>query len=83
MVPLRWVLERAGIAATIVGAAGAGYLERNLRLFDFRLDSDDNVALERDALDGLYGEVYRLERESERHASIMRYDLQRSPAAEP
>ena len=78
-IAVRWVLERTGVAAVIVGAAGAGYLERNLRLFDFQLDSDDHLALERDAPDGLHGEVYQLERQSERHASIMRYELQGSP----
>jgi len=78
-VALRWVLERAGVAAAIVGATGAGYLERNLRLFDFQLDSDDHRALQNEAPDGLHGEVYRLEREAERHASIMRYELQGPP----
>lgn len=81
-IAMRWVLERAGVAAAIVGATGAGYLERNLRLFDLRLDTDDHRALERDAPGGLHGQVYQLERESERHASIMRYELQRSPEAE-
>ena len=76
-VAVRWVLERAGVAAAIVGAAGAGHLQLNLRLFDFQLDADDHFALQREAPDGLHGEVYRLERESERHASIMRYELQR------
>lgn len=82
-VAVRWVLERAGVAAAIVGAAAAGHLERNLCLFDFQLDSDDHLALEREAPDGLHGEVYRLERESKRHASIMSYELQRSPSSEP
>ncbi len=77
-VAVRWVLERAGVAAAIVGAPDAAHLEHNLRLFGFQLDSDDHLALERDAPAGLSGEVYRLERESERHASIMRDDLQRN-----
>ncbi len=81
-VAMRWVLERTAVAAVIVGAAGTGYLERNLRLFDFELDSDDRSTLERDAPDGLHGEVYRLERESERHASIMRHELQQSPSSD-
>ncbi len=82
-VAVRWVLERAGVAAAIVGAAASVHLERNLCLFDFQLDSDDHLALEREAPDGLHGEVYRLERESKRHASIMSYELQRSPSSEP
>jgi len=81
-VAMRWVLDRAAVAGVIVGAAGTGYLERNLRLFDFELDSDDRSALEHDTPDGLHGEVYRLERESARHASIMRYELQRSPSSD-
>jgi aryl-alcohol dehydrogenase-like predicted oxidoreductase len=75
-VALRWSLERPGVAAVIVGAGDAGHLEGNLRLFSLRLDSEDRAALERDVPPGLQGEVYQLERESERHASIMRYDLQ-------
>lgn len=82
-VAVRWVLERAGVAAVIIGAAAAVHLKRNLCLFDFQLDSDDHLALEREAPDGLHGEVYRLERESERHASIMSYERQRSPSSEP
>ncbi len=82
IVAMRWVFERAGVAALIVGATGAGYVERNLRLFDFRLDKDDHLALEREAPDGLHGQVYQLERESDRHVSIMRYELQQSPDSE-
>jgi aryl-alcohol dehydrogenase-like predicted oxidoreductase len=81
-IAMRWVLECAGVAALIVGSAGAGYVEKNLRLFDFRLDSDDHLALEREAPGGLHGQVYQLERESERHASIMRYELQQSSDSE-
>ena len=76
IVAVRWVLERGSVAAAIVGAAGAGYVERNSRLFDFCLDSEDHLALERDVPGGLQGRVYGLERESERHSSIMRYELQ-------
>ncbi|NIM00110.1 MAG: aldo/keto reductase [Acidobacteria bacterium] len=80
-VAVRWVLERASVAAAIVGASGAHHLERNERVFRFRLDSEDHHALERDFPDGLRGEVYGLERESGRHASIMRYELQQAPDA--
>jgi len=80
-VAIRWVLEAAGVAAAVVGARDAVHAEHNLRVFDFQLDSDDHNTLERDAPDGLQGEVYRLERESERHASIMRYELQQ-PSSE-
>jgi len=78
IVAIRWALDRAGVAAAIVGAGDARYAKRNLRLFGFRLDSDDREALERDAPMGLRGEVYGLERESERHASIMHDDLQQA-----
>ncbi len=75
-VAVRWVLERSAVGAAVVGAGGARHIERNGQIFGFQLDGNDHRTLERDAPDGLHGDVYRLERESERHASIMRYELQ-------
>ena len=37
-VAARWVLERQGVAATIVGAFDAGHLDQNLKVFGFELE---------------------------------------------
>jgi len=79
-VALRWVLDRPGVAAAIVGATGDRHLERTLDAFRLRLDGEDRAAIEgvvaRAA--GPAGDVYALERvPGGRHARIMRYDLNR------
>jgi aryl-alcohol dehydrogenase-like predicted oxidoreductase len=77
-VATRYVLQKPGVAAAIVGARHARHLPGTLRLFDFQLDGDDLAAIEgfvRQAR-GPGGDVYALERiKGGRHAAIMRYDL--------
>lgn len=80
-VAVRWVLDRPGVAAAIVGGRDASHLAANLTTLALELDADDEVRIA-DALaafPGLPGDVYHLERDREgAHGSIMRYDLNRS-----
>jgi aryl-alcohol dehydrogenase-like predicted oxidoreductase len=77
-VATRYVLQKPGVAAAIVGARHARHLPGTLCLFGFQLDGDDLAAIEgfvRQAR-GPGGDVYALERiKGGRHAAIMRYDL--------
>ncbi|PNW72043.1 hypothetical protein CHLRE_16g684750v5 [Chlamydomonas reinhardtii] len=45
-VAARWVLDRPGVAAVILGARNADHVEDNQRLFSFRLDADDLGAID-------------------------------------
>ena len=77
----RWVLQRPGVAAAIVGARHAGHLPDTLRLFDFSLDAEDLAAIERitDQAQGPEGDVYALERiKGGKHAAIMKVNLSQS-----
>ncbi len=77
-VALRWVLDRPGVAAAIVGTTGARHLDRTLEAFRLELDGEDRAAIEGVVAraTGPAGDVYALERvPGGRHASIMRYDL--------
>lgn len=77
-IALRFVLDRPGVAAVIVGARHAGHLEATLAALRVRLEPDDQRAIDA-ALAGApgpAGDVYSLEREpGGRHAAIMKYDL--------
>lgn len=80
-VALRWVLDRPGVAAVIVGATGARHLAATRRALELELDGADRARLDAVLQDanGPRGEVYGLERlPGGRHAAIMRYDLNRS-----
>lgn len=75
-VAVRWTLERAGVAAAIVGAFDAGHLDDNLRVFSFELAEEDLQSLEPFVNSGPTGGVYAAERVSDgRHAAIMKYNL--------
>jgi aryl-alcohol dehydrogenase-like predicted oxidoreductase len=77
-VALRWVLDRPGVAAAIVGATGDRHLERTLEAFRLALDGEDRAAIEGVVARavGPAGDVYALERvPGGRHAKIMRHDL--------
>ena len=81
-VAVRWTLERAGVAAAIVGVFDAGYLDDNLRVFDLELDEADLRRLARFRDAGPPGDVYSAERvRGGRHAAIMKYDLNRQASA--
>jgi aryl-alcohol dehydrogenase-like predicted oxidoreductase len=77
-VATRWVLQRPHVAGVIVGARYADHLGDNLKAFDFELDDDDLVAIERvlDQRHGPKGDTYTLERDKTgRHGRIMKYNL--------
>lgn len=77
-VAVRWVLDRPGVAAAIVGAANARHVDDNLATFDFSLDEQDHERLRAYDDAGPAGDVYAVERRRDGpHAAIMRYNLQR------
>jgi aryl-alcohol dehydrogenase-like predicted oxidoreductase len=74
----RWVLDRAGVAAVIVGARDASHVESNRAVLEVELDDEDRRRIEAATArrPGPSGDVYALERQKGgRHAGIMRYDL--------
>jgi len=77
-VATRWVLQREGVAAAIIGARYASHLPDTLSVFDFALDADDEVRLAPllRAHPGPAGEPFALERDKDgRHGRIMKYNL--------
>lgn len=80
-VAIRWVLDRPGVTAAIVGATSARHLDATLQAMAVRLDDEDRRAIHQvTALArGPAGDVYALEREKGgRHAGIMKYELNRA-----
>jgi len=74
----RVMLQRAGVAAVIVGSTNASHLDSNARIGAVTLDSADLAAI--DAVTqrhvGPEGDVFTLERDRQgRHGRIMKYDL--------
>lgn len=74
----RSVLDRAGVAAVIVGARNRDHLQGNLSIPDIGLDEDDlariNAVLAR--TNPLPGDVYALERDRDgKHGAVMKYNL--------
>jgi aryl-alcohol dehydrogenase-like predicted oxidoreductase len=77
-VAVRWVLDRPGVAATIVGAPDARHVEDNLAVFGCGLDEHDLERLRDYEGVGPAGDVYAAERRpGGPHAAIMRYNLNR------
>lgn len=80
-VAIRWVLDQPQVAAAIVGATSARYLDSTVQALTLRLDDEDRQAVA-DVLSrarGPGGDVYALEREEGgKHARIMRYELNAS-----
>ena len=79
-VAIRWVLDQPGVAGVIVGARHARHLDQLLAADSLTLDEADRARIQalqaRSA--GPAGDVYALERmKGGRHASIMRYTLNR------
>ena len=80
-VATRWVLERPGVAAAIVGARYADHLQQTLAVFGLRLDDADHALLAPllAAHPGPEGDTYTLERDKAgRHGRIMKYNLNKS-----
>ena len=77
-VATRWVLQREGVAAAIVGARYARHLPDTLSVFRFALDAEDDARLAPilQAHPGPEGDTYTLERDKVgRHGRIMKYNL--------
>jgi aryl-alcohol dehydrogenase-like predicted oxidoreductase len=82
-VATRWVLDRPGVAAAIVGARYAEHLADNLAVFRFALTAQDLAEIEsiRARRKGPLGDTYTLERDKDgRHGRIMKYNLNREVA---
>ena len=80
-VATRYVLQKRGVGAAIVGARHARHLPDTLRTFSFTLSEEDMRAIERvtDQAQGPAGPVYGLERvKGGKHAAIMKYNLGRA-----
>ncbi|MDU8943156.1 aldo/keto reductase [Ovoidimarina sediminis] len=81
-VATRWVLDRPGVAAAIVGARYARHLPKTLETFAVTLDAEDRAAIDAvlDDAPGPGGPVYGLERDrTGRHGRIMKYNLNTRP----
>jgi aryl-alcohol dehydrogenase-like predicted oxidoreductase len=77
-VALRFVLDRPGVAAAIVGFSSAVRMRDNLRALSLRLSDDDHARIHAhsDRAPGPRGDIFGLERDREGpHGRIMRYDL--------
>lgn len=80
-VATRWVLDRPGVAAAIVGARYADHLRDTLSVFGLRLDAADHALLAPilAAHPGPEGDTYSLERDKAgRHGRIMKYNLNKT-----
>ena len=74
---LRWILDRPGVAAAIVGATSTRHISENLRVFEFELTDDDNSLIDSvlKKRSGPGGDCFDLERDmTGRHGEIMRYN---------
>lgn len=77
-VATRYVLQKAQVAATIVGSRDHKYLQSTKEIFGFELDQEDLRKIQQHVLraKGPKGDTYDLERQKNGvHASIMKYNL--------
>jgi aryl-alcohol dehydrogenase-like predicted oxidoreductase len=77
----RYILQKRGVAAIILGVRDARHLPDNLRLFNLVLDDEDLDSINRVTghARGPGGDVYSVERlKGGKHAGIMRYNLNRT-----
>jgi len=80
-VATRWVLDRPGVAAAIVGARYADHLADTLAVFTLKLDAQDHALLAPilAAHPGIEGDTYTAERDKNgRHGRIMKYNLNKT-----
>ncbi len=74
----RWVLDRPGVAAVIVGARNRSHLAMNAQIAALTLTEADRADIETvlSRSNTIPGDVYALERDrSGRHGAIMKYNL--------
>jgi aryl-alcohol dehydrogenase-like predicted oxidoreductase len=77
-VATRYILQKKGVGAAIVGTRHARHLPDTLRLFSFVLSEEDIRAIDRvtNQAQGPGGPIYGLERvKGGKHAAIMKYKL--------
>ena len=80
----RYILQKPGVGAAILGMRHTRHLPDTLRLFDFELDPVDLRAIERvtDRARGPVGDIYSVERiKRGKHAVIMKHNLSRAQQA--
>lgn len=85
-VAMRWVLDQPAVTGVIVGVRHDGHLASVGSALALQLDDDDRAAIAavQSESPGPEGEVYGLERiRGGRHASVMRYTLNRAEGAGP
>ena len=78
IVAARWVMDRPGVAAIILGVGSRSRADRNRKLAGLRLDENDLVKIQSllDQLPVPPGDMYDLERdETGPHAGIIKTDL--------
>ena len=83
-VAARWVLERPGVSAVLVGTRDADRLEARLGWLSFPFDEEDDTRLGRALVDLAPppGDVFEIEREADgAHAAIMKTELNRADSA--
>jgi aryl-alcohol dehydrogenase-like predicted oxidoreductase len=80
-VAMRWVLDQPAVSGVIVGVRHDGHLASAASALALQLDDEDRAAIAavQSEAAGPEGDVYALERiKGGRHASVMRYTLNRS-----
>ncbi len=80
-VAMKYIIDKPIVAWIIVGCRNDRYLDRISNPFTFSLDSQDLQAIQTilDQSNGLEGDCYDLERNTDRHKNIMKYNLNKSP----
>jgi aryl-alcohol dehydrogenase-like predicted oxidoreductase len=79
----RWILDRPGVAAAIVGAINAAHLFAHQQIGEVTLDAADQALLASilGPRLGPVGDVYTLERDrTGKHGRIMKYNLTHTPS---
>jgi aryl-alcohol dehydrogenase-like predicted oxidoreductase len=75
----RYILQKSSVGAVIIGTRHVRHLRETMRLIDLELDEHDLGAIARvvQQARGPEGGVYSVERLSQKHAAIMKYNLNR------
>lgn len=76
-VAVRYILDRAGVGAVIIGTRSSRHVASNEKIFSFLLDNDDIKTIESflSKTNILDGDCYQLERESPKFKSIIKTNL--------
>jgi len=76
-VAVRYILERTGVGAVIIGTRSSRHVASNEKIFSFLLDNDDIKTIECFLANTniLEGDCYQLERESPKFKSIIKTNL--------